>query len=117
MYIRSLIDGTVVQRMLGPGEYVRQDTPIAEISSITPLNVEAYPPVRLLGAIKVGDSGSVQPNAPIDSSYPASVTVVDEVFDPGSGTFGIRLTLPNTDRALPGGLRCKVTIAIEERQP
>ena len=38
----------------------------------------------------------------------ASVTIVDRVVDATSGTFGVRLELPNTDHALPSGLRCRV---------
>jgi len=107
--IRSPIDGVVVQRMLGPGEYVHQDTQIVEIAAITPLNVEAYPPVRYFGKIKLGATGVVQPEALVGRSYPATVTVVDSVFDPGSGTFGIRLSMPNAGGVLPAGLRCRVT--------
>jgi len=34
------------------------------------------------------------------------VTIVDRVFDAGSGAFGIRLDLPNPDHLLPAGLHC-----------
>jgi membrane fusion protein (multidrug efflux system) len=33
---------------------------------------------------------------------------VDRVMDAASGTFGVRLQLPNPALALPGGIRCKV---------
>jgi len=36
------------------------------------------------------------------------VTVVDKVMDAASGTFGVRLALPNPDLALPAGLKCKI---------
>jgi len=36
------------------------------------------------------------------------VTVVDHVLDAASGTFGVRLALPNPDFNLPAGIRCKV---------
>lgn len=32
----------------------------------------------------------------------------DEVFDAASGTFGVRVALPNPDRVLPGAARCRV---------
>ena len=34
--------------------------------------------------------------------------VVDRVVDAASGTFGVRLELPNPNYALPAGLKCKV---------
>ena len=51
----------------------------------------------------------VEPEAPVGGRYRATVTVVDTLFDASSGTFGVRLSLPNPDLSLPGGLRCKVS--------
>jgi hypothetical protein len=42
------------------------------------------------------------------------VTVVDQVLDAASGTFGVRLALPNPERQLPAGIRCKVLFEARE---
>ena len=39
------------------------------------------------------------------------------VFDAASGTFGVRLELPNPDFKLPGGQRCKVTFPLSPGGP
>ena len=62
-------------------------------------------------------SGSVHPAPPIEDTYTANVSVVDHVFDPASGTFGVRLTLPNPGNLLPGGQRCKVTFDFPNPPP
>jgi RND family efflux transporter MFP subunit len=108
--IRSPIDGVVVQRLLGPGEYVHQDANIVELAAIDPLNVEAYPPVRVFASIHAGMVGEVRPDGMADTAYRATVTIVDRVFDAGSGTFGVRLALPNPGGTLPAGQRCRVTL-------
>ena len=113
--IRSPIDGIVDQRSLGPGEYVRPDANIVTVSRVDPLNVEAYLPVRYYGAIKVGDFANVHPDDPVGGDHKAQVSVVDQVFDAASGTFGVRLTLPNPANQVPGGLRCKVTFDVPEK--
>jgi len=113
--IRSPINGVVVERTLGPGEYVRPDANIATLASIDPLNVEAYLPVRYYGLIKVGDTATVHPDEPIGGEDTAKVSIVDQVFDAASGTFGVRLSLPNPGNRLPAGLRCRVTFAIPEK--
>jgi RND family efflux transporter MFP subunit len=113
--IRSPIDGVVMQRSLGPGEYVRQDANIVTVASIDPLSVEAYLPVRYFGAIKVGDVAVVHPDEPVGGDHQATVSIVDQVFDAASGTFGVRLNLPNHDNLLPGGLRCHVTFDVPEK--
>jgi RND family efflux transporter MFP subunit len=112
--IRSPINGLVVQRVLGPGEYVHQDTHIAVIAAIDPLFIEAFPPVRYYGRIRVGDRATVRPDDPVGGDRSAEVTAVDRVFDTGSGTFGVRLTLANQDGLVPAGLRCRVTFDVPE---
>jgi hypothetical protein len=61
-----------------------------------------------LGSINVGQRAEVTPQAPLNGTYTARVTVVDHVVDAASGTFGVRLELPNRDYRLPAGLKCKI---------
>ncbi len=115
--IRSPIDGVVTQKLLGPGEYVHQDNHILVLAVVSPLFVEAYPPVRLWGQIHPGDTAEVTMAEPVGVTLPATVTVVDQVFDAASGTFGVRLDLPNPDGALPAGLRCRVSFGRDDAKP
>jgi hypothetical protein len=50
----------------------------------------------------------VIPEEPIGGKHKARVVIVDRVLDAASGTFGIRLQLPNRKYKLPAGLRCQV---------
>ena len=106
--IRSPIDGVVVERTLGAGEYAYDQSHLLVIAQIDPLRVEAYVPLNQFGKIAVGDSAEVFPEAPVGGKYRAMVSVVDQVFDAGSGTIGVRLDLPNPEFRLPAGLRCRV---------
>ena len=112
--IRSPIDGVVTQRSIGPGEFFHQDSTIVTIARIDPFNVEAYLPVRYYKLIKVGDEATVYPDEPVGGERQAKVSVVDQVFDAASGTYGVRLELPNPDHSLPGGLRCRVTFDVPD---
>ena len=38
------------------------------------------------------------------------MSVVDHVIDAASGTFRVRLELPNPDNRLPAGLKCVVSV-------
>lgn len=105
--IRSPIDGVVVERFLSPGEYVEQQ-PIMKLAQIHPLNVEVILPVTLFGSIKVGMRAKVRPEAPVGGEYVARVKIVDRVVDAASGTFGVRLELPNPRYRLSAGLKCVV---------
>lgn len=103
--ITSPISGVVVERLKGAGEYV-QETEILELAQIDPLNVEVVVPVRYFGRISPGMTAQVTPEAPLDGTYAARVKIVDKVVDAASGTFGVRLEIPNRDLAIPAGLRC-----------
>lgn len=106
--IRAPTDGVVVEVTIAPGEYAHEQAPVMTIAQIDPLHVEVYVPVEAWGTIETGMVGEVLPDQPIGGIYRAEVTVVDRVFDAASGTFGVRLELPNPEHALPAGVRCRV---------
>ena len=108
--LRSPFNGVVVDRMLNPGDLAEAGTgrkPILKLAQIEPLRVEVVLPLEAYGKLKVRASAEVMPEG-LGGSYPASVSVVDSVFDSASGTFGARLELPNASGRLPAGIRCRV---------
>lgn len=105
--IRSPFNGVVIDVLVARGESI-ENRPLLKIASIDPLNVEVIAPVALFGKIKKGMKAEVIPEEPIGGSYIARVVIVDRVLDAASGTFGIRLQLPNRNYKLPAGLRCQV---------
>jgi RND family efflux transporter MFP subunit len=109
--IHSPVNGIVIERRMRSGENVHPESVIMKIAELDPLFVEVFLPVRLYPLVHIGMIGSVEPAAPISGRLDAKVTVIDHVFDVASGTFGIRLTLPNPTNALPGGHRCQVFFA------
>jgi RND family efflux transporter MFP subunit len=110
--LRSPIDGIVMERLLVPGEYRNDQSPIMTLAQIDPLRVEVFLPTAYFGKVHVGTEAMVKPEEPIGGAYKAAVTVVDRVHDAASGTFGVRLSLPNEQLSLPAGIRCKVRFAL-----
>ena len=105
--IRSPVTGVVVQIYTSASESV-EDRPIMQIAQIDPLHVEAIAPIERFGSIEQGMASQVFPEQPIGGEFTATVSLVERIIDASSGTFGVRLVLPNPDRSLPAGLRCKV---------
>ena len=106
----SPINGVVVERLLAPGEFARDEQPVLKMVQLDPLRVEVFAPVALLGSITVGQQAEVVLQAPVNGTYSARVTVVDRVVDAASGLFGVRLELPNRDHRVPAGLKCKIRL-------
>jgi RND family efflux transporter MFP subunit len=109
--IVSPVNGVVVERLLTVGEYRNDQSAILTIAQIDPLRVEVFVPTIYYGQVSVGGVGHVRPEEPIGGQHDATVIIVDKVMDAASGTFGVRLELPNPDLALPAGLKCKIQFA------
>jgi membrane fusion protein, multidrug efflux system len=105
--IKSPVNGVVVERHLGSGEYVGEGS-IMKIARVDPLNVEVIVPSSLYGTITKGMKAEVRPENPIGGSHQGQVVIVDEVVDAASGTFGVRVHLPNPGHKLPAGINCQV---------
>jgi RND family efflux transporter MFP subunit len=107
--LRSPFNGVVVDRMLNPGDLAESGTgrkPILKLAQIDPLRVEVVLPLPTYGRLQRGMTAQVAAEG--GGRFPAVVKVVDRVFDAASGTYGVRLEVPNPKGVLPGGIRCQV---------
>ncbi len=105
--LRSPLDGVVMDRYKSVGEYVEEE-PVLRLARLHPLNVEVVVPVEYLGRITPGMRAEVTAVVPGSDTHRAAVQRVDRVADAASGTYGVRLTLPNPDHGIPAGLRCRL---------
>lgn len=112
-FIKSPIEGMVVQRFLSGGEFA-QAQPILTLAQLHPLHVEVVLPASVYGSVRQGMAAEVMPAEPVGGTHDARVKLVEQVIDAASATFGVRLELPNPDYALPAGLECRVRFLDEE---
>jgi RND family efflux transporter MFP subunit len=108
--IRSPVNGVVVERLLNPGELAEAGVgrkPMLKIAEIDVLHVEVLLRADSWGKVKVGAPIEVMPDVPQGSRVTARVKVIDRVLDAASGTYGVRLELPNPKHKVPAGIRCK----------
>lgn len=110
--ITSPISGVVVDRLIAPGELVSEEEPIMQLAALDPLYVEVILPASEFGTIEVDSAVLVYPESPVSGEYRGRVDIVDPVIDAASGSFGIRIELPNPDLGLPAGLGCEVDFAV-----
>lgn len=108
--IRSPVSGVVVERLLNVGELAEAGVgrrPIFRLAEIDVLHVEVLLPAEAWSQVRAGQPAEVMP-ATGGPARRATVAVVDRVLDAGSGTFGVRLELPNPKHEVPAGARCRV---------
>lgn len=105
--IRTPISGVVMERFKSAGEYV-DEQPVLRVAQLDPLHVEVILPVEVLGQVEPGMQAEVWSEAVSDQVWHAEVSRIDRVADAASGTYGVRLILPNPDYQIPAGLRCQM---------
>lgn len=110
--IRSPFDGIIAERYISVGERV-EERPLVRVAKVDPLRVEVIMPSSLFGSVTAGSVASVTPDLAGVAAMSAKVTLVDKILDAASGTFRVRLELPNPDASIPAGLRCKTEFAAE----
>jgi RND family efflux transporter MFP subunit len=103
--IKSPIDGIVIDRYAMIGESVN-DRAIMKLAQVDPLRVELIAPTEYFGLIQKGMEVEIRPERPLDKVFKATVTVVDQLIDPASGSFSVRMALPNPEDTLVGGVNC-----------
>ncbi len=114
--IRSPIDGIVVDRYAMVGESVSGRT-IMMLAKVNPLRVELIAPTEYFGLIRQGMQVDIHPEQPANEVFTATVTVVDQLIDPASGSFTVRMELPNPDDRLIGGVNCLASFAFDTPEP
>ncbi len=110
--MHSMVDGVVVEVMKSPGEFV-EEQPVMKIARIDPLFVEVIVPEMMMGSIKIEQQYKITVDIPKEANYIGTVSVVDQVIDASSGTFGVRLDLPNPDNKIHAGQRCRIVLGDE----
>ena len=114
--LKSPIDGIVVDRYAEAGESVR-DRSIMKLAQVDPLKVELIAPTEYFGLIEKGMTVDIFPEQPANQVFTATVSLVDQLIDPASGSFTVRMELPNPDDRLVGGVNCVAEFAFEAPAP
>jgi RND family efflux transporter MFP subunit len=109
--IISPIDGYVIKRIMAPGENVFEQAKIMKIAQIDPLRVEVHLPIAAFPMIKEGMTAEIRPTQPAGTVHTATVSVIDNVLDAASDTFGVRLILANPKHDMPAGVNCTATFS------
>jgi len=114
--IKSPIDGIVVDIYTKVGESVTGRT-IMKLAQIDPLRVEVIAPTEYFGLLKKGMKVDIHPERPANKTFKATITVVDQLIDPASGSFTVRMSLPNSDEQLVGGVNCIASFDFNKPAP
>lgn len=115
--IRAPFSGSVAARMVGMGQFLRDNTALLTIVKTNPLRLRAQVPETGTGLVKVGVQLSFQTDAYPDRQFEALVTKVSPVLDSNARTLSAEARVKNDDGALRPGMFVKITAVLESDSP
>jgi membrane fusion protein, heavy metal efflux system len=117
--IRSPIAGTVVERMITPGQSVGGDANqvLFVVAELTQVQVVADVYEKDLGLFKVGQSATVIVEAYPGVIFSAVVSSIGDVVDPISRTIKVRALVNNEDLRLKPEMFARLNVKLEEGLP
>lgn len=101
-------DGSVVERHVSPGEFVRDDGALVTVAQTNPLRLRARIPETGAAGARVGAELSFQTDAYPNRDFSATVTEVSPVLDPASRTLVGEAMVNNSQGLLKPGMFAKV---------
>lgn len=111
--IRAPFSGVITERFKVRGEHIR-DEAVVRLAQLDPLHVEVIVPASYQGEITEGMQAKVCSDMADGKGWDATVSQVDKVMDARSGTYGVRLTLPNPEYEITAGVRCDLKFITPE---
>jgi len=103
--IRAPRGGEVYRIFKHAGEAVEPRDPVLSMVCIDPLYVVAHLPISTAGQVQVGANAAFLLEGQTHLPLPCTVTVVDKVADAASGTYRVKLTLPNPAGEIMAGAK------------
>jgi RND family efflux transporter MFP subunit len=111
--IRAPVAGSVSERLVQPGEYIRENTQVVTIVQMSPLKLRTSIQEKFAGMIHQGQLVKFAVEAFPDRTFAGTLAYVSPAVDQATRTFAIESLVENQDRVLKPGFFAKGTIALK----
>jgi len=105
--VRAPVAGAVAERLVQPGEYIRENTPVALIVQVHPLKLKTAIQERHAGVIRAGQTVQFTVEAFPDRMFVGRIAYVSPAVDQATRTFPVEAMVENADRVLKPGFFAK----------
>jgi cobalt-zinc-cadmium efflux system membrane fusion protein len=114
--IHAPIAGTIVQRKIGPGQYVNSGAsePVFIVGDISTVWLVAYVRETEASQVRIGQQINFSLLAQPGETYRANIRYVATTLDPTTRRLLVRATIPNVDGALKPEMYANVSIFTDE---
>jgi membrane fusion protein, multidrug efflux system len=113
--VRAPFTGAVGQRFVSLGDYVKNDTRLVSLQTVSPQRVSFQVPERYADQLKVGQRVTFRVAALGQKEFTARVDFVDPVVQLPGRTITVKAAVPNPRRELQSGMFIEARLATATR--
>ena len=110
--VRAPVAGAVAERLVQPGEFIRENTPVVTIVQVNPLKLKTAIQERHAGVIRPGQTVEFTVEAFPDRKFVGKVAYVSPAVDQATRTFPVEALVDNNDRVLKPGFFAKGVVHV-----
>jgi HlyD family secretion protein len=105
--IKAPVAGSVSERLVQPGEFIRENTPVATIVQMTPLKLKTAIQEKYASLIRPGQTVEFDVEAFLNRKFRGRIAYVSPAVDQSTRTFAVEALVDNDDRQLKPGFFAK----------
>lgn len=109
-FIRAPVAGMISERLVQPGEFIKENTPVTTIVQMQPLKLRTAIQEKYAGAVAPGQTVEFRVEAFPDRPIAGRIAYVSPAVDQTTRTFAVEALVDNADRQLKPGFFAKGTV-------
>lgn len=112
--VRAPFDGSVEQKLVSPGAYLKENTPILTLVKTNPLRLRVDLPESAVASAKVGATLTFNTDAAPGETFKAVVNQLNPSVDEKSRTLVVEARIPRNDPRLRPGMFVQVQLSMQK---
>lgn len=105
--IKAPVPGSISERLVQPGEFIRENTQVATIVQMSPLKLKSAIQEKHASLIRPGQTVEFEVEAFLNRKFTGKVAYVSPSVDQATRTFAVEALVDNSDRQLKPGFFAK----------
>lgn len=105
--IRAPIAGSVSERLVQPGEFIRENTPVVTIVQMNPLKLRTAVQEKFASLMRPGLAAQFNVESMPEETFPGKIAYVSPAVDQSTRTFVVEILVDNSARHLKPGFFAK----------
>ncbi len=108
--IKAPVAGSIAERLVQPGEFIRENTPVVTIVQMNPLKFRTAAQEKYAALLKPGQPIDFEVEAFPGKTFKGKIAYISPAIDQTTRTFVVEAIVENTDRSLKPGFFAKGTV-------